>query len=189
MIFSSGRRNASCWCPAFLASTVAWLSLWDDEARELATVTCPEHLIDEGDPNGLPEPARVKILRSYAKGYENRKALFHSFDRAGLGRFGSAALTLAPDLATHWYVGGPQLKPDLVDLYDLRSKCVHGKIPFEQMQAQGVAGADQAGRLEYLAHELARRSIVAGMSAVERGSVSLTDRSTLESDWAAGRFP
>jgi len=78
--------------PAFLAPTVAWLALWDDEVRERATVVCPEHLIDEGDPNGLPEPSRVKILRSYAAKYADRRALFDSFDRAGLGRFGSTSL-------------------------------------------------------------------------------------------------
>jgi hypothetical protein len=78
--------------PAYLSAAMAWLSLWDDNVRELATSICPEHLLDEGDPNGLPEPARVKILRGYAGRYKDRGELFHSFDRAGLGRFGSAAL-------------------------------------------------------------------------------------------------
>lgn len=103
--------------------------------------------------------------------------------------FAERALKLVPDLARHWYVGGSQIEPDLVALYDLRSECVHGKAAFADLKSKGVAGANRAGQLEYLAQELARRSVVTAMRAVEAGTAAFSDRAQLEAAWITGAFP
>jgi len=102
--------------------------------------------------------------------------------------FAERALRIAPELSSHWYFGGPQVEHDLRALYDLRSECVHGKIPFEELQQAGEAGAERAARLECLAMELARRAIVVALED-RAAHDALRNRSALESAWACGAFP
>jgi len=42
------------------------------------------------------------------------------------------------------------------DEYVLRSDCVHGKVPFHDMQARGESGEEEAAQLGYVAQVLAR---------------------------------
>ncbi|PWU08790.1 MAG: hypothetical protein C5B47_04165, partial [Verrucomicrobia bacterium] len=103
--------------------------------------------------------------------------------------FAERALRVAPHLAQHFYVGCTQLEQDLKEVYDRRSSCVHGKIPFEELKQQGAAGADRAGRLEFLAHELARSAIRYALDAVDGGSNVFSSRGSLEKAWASDAMP
>lgn len=79
--------------PQHLAATAAWLSQMDDWVLHKMMEIGPEHLIDEGDPDGLPPEDRAAVLRAYVKKFQGRERVFHRFDRAGLGRFASPALS------------------------------------------------------------------------------------------------
>ncbi len=103
--------------------------------------------------------------------------------------FADRALRIAPELRKHWYVGGPKIEDDLRDLYKRRNQCVHGKIPFEDLQNAGKGGRDRAAREEYLAMDLARRSIVAALEATSTHEVFREGRAALERAWNEGTFP
>ena len=102
----------------------------------------------------------------------------------GGAEFAERALKLVPALQADWLVGAG-VRQRLVDLYQHRSDCVHGKIPFLNLQAAGAAGTADAARFEYLAELLARESV---SFAVERPGLwhHFEDRDLLENAWQSG---
>jgi hypothetical protein len=100
--------------------------------------------------------------------------------------FCERARRLAPRLARDEYIGA-DFDALLPKLYQLRSDCVHGKLPFAGMQAFGEAGKDQAAQLNYVAEVLAREAL---LLALRRQDWSIFEsREVLESAWATGAFP
>jgi hypothetical protein len=108
--------------------------------------------------------------------------------RQGAKTFVERAMQLSPDLTTDWFVGGADVEERLLALYQHRSNCVHGKIPFLELHAKGDEGDEQAARFEYLAEYIAREAVLAALRA-EGKHHEFDDRATLEDAWARGRFP
>jgi len=54
--------------PSMQAIT-AWLALWDDDIRRELMAREPETLLSMGDPESLPIPVRIQLLRSFATAY------------------------------------------------------------------------------------------------------------------------
>jgi hypothetical protein len=106
----------------------------------------------------------------------------------GKGRslFRDRALRLVPTLRADSYVGSG-IEGLLVKLYELRSMCVHGKLPFHDMQARGDAGEEEAAQLGYVAEVLARGVL---LFALRRPDWSVfRSRDDLERAWASDAFP
>ena len=97
-------------------------------------------------------------------------------------------MKIAPSLASHWYVGGQDLRDRLVQLYVRRIECVHGMVPFTDLRAKGELGADEAARLEYLAEMLAREAIRFAFRNPQHAAL-FADRTRLEQAWAKNQFP
>ena len=106
----------------------------------------------------------------------------------GTGRelFRDRAQQLAPDLQTDTFVGN-DVSDLLVDLYDLRSACVHGKVPFLNLQKVGAAGALRAGKLSFVAERLALAALLVALRS-DRLDVFAT-REDLERAWKERTFP
>lgn len=100
--------------------------------------------------------------------------------------FVERALRLAPGLQQDEYVG-MATESLLPELYQLRSDCVHGKLPFAEMQALGDKGEEHAAQLSYVAEVLARESVLTALRHPD-WSVFAT-RDNLEQAWASGAFP
>jgi len=80
------------------------------------------------------------------------------------------------------------LPSELDRLYDVRSECVHGKLPFSCEIDAGEGGADNAALLEYVAHLLARTALKLALRS--QGAIAMmTDRDALEKSWASDEFP
>jgi hypothetical protein len=89
-------------------------------------------------------------------------------------------------LRTDTYVGSG-IEGLLLKLYELRSMCVHGKLPFHDMQTRGDAGEEEAAQLSYVAEVLAREVL---LFALRRPDWSVfQSRDDLERAWASGAFP
>jgi hypothetical protein len=100
--------------------------------------------------------------------------------------FRDRALRLAPRLRTDVYVGA-DVEGLLLKLYDLRSDCVHGKVPFHDMQARGGKGEEEAAQLGYVAEVLARETL---LLALRRPNWSVfRSRDQLQGAWTSGAFP
>jgi hypothetical protein len=104
----------------------------------------------------------------------------------GAKMFGERALRIAPGLATDEYVG-PEIGALLPELYQARSDCVHGKVPFLGLQALGPEGEDRAGQLAYVAEVLAREALVKALRFPDRSIFESRDQ--LELAWAGSAFP
>jgi hypothetical protein len=100
--------------------------------------------------------------------------------------FCERALRLVPRLRTDEYVG-VDVESLLPELYQLRSDCVHGKLPFQKMQGQGDQGQDRAAQLTYVADVLAREALLVALRHPD-GSI-FAGREELERAWASGAFP
>lgn len=100
--------------------------------------------------------------------------------------FRDRALRLVPELRDDEYVGG-DVDQLLLELYQLRSDCVHGKLPFADLQALGDRGQDRAAELSYVAEFLAREALLAALRQ-EDWSI-FVNREDLEAAWAASTFP
>jgi hypothetical protein len=106
----------------------------------------------------------------------------------GTGRelFRDRAQQLASELRMDAFVG-PELGGLLLELYDLRSACVHGKVPFLDLQKMGDAGALRAGKLSFVAEKLARAALLVALRS-DRVEAFAT-REDLERAWKEGTFP
>jgi hypothetical protein len=100
--------NASRVVPSHLRAVVAWCSLWDHDIREQATTAIQEHLLDQGDPSGLPANTRRAALLAYVEQFGDRENVYHGFDTFGLKRFACSELVQtiretfeAPSTAEH----------------------------------------------------------------------------------------
>jgi len=102
--------------------------------------------------------------------------------------FTERALRIAPQLAHHWYVGGRDPEDRIRAVYQHRSNCVHGKVPFLELDAKGEAGKDEAAQLEYLAESLARACLQVAFRSTGKFP-EFASREILEDAWANGRFP
>lgn len=106
--------------------------------------------------------------------------------RTGRALFRDRALGLAPNLRTDEYVGA-DIEELLLKLYDLRSDCVHGKVPFHDMQARGGEGEEEAAQLGYVAEVLSRETL---LLALRRPDWSVFQgRDELQRAWTSGAFP
>jgi hypothetical protein len=105
---------------------------------------------------------------------------------AGRELFRDRAQQLAPDLKTDPFVGG-ELGTLLLELYDLRSACVHGKVPFLNLQKLGDAGALRAAKLSFVSEKLARAALLVALRS-NRVDVFAT-REGLERAWKEKTFP
>jgi hypothetical protein len=100
--------------------------------------------------------------------------------------FCERALRLVPSLRTDEYIGR-NAEALLPELYQLRSGCVHGKLPFAALQALGGAGEERAAELAYAADVLARGALLVALRHSDK-SIFET-REALERAWASGAFP
>jgi hypothetical protein len=100
--------------------------------------------------------------------------------------FRDRALALAPQLATDRYLEG-SAEQLLLELYQARSDCVHGKVPFLDLRAQGEEGLDRAAQLAYVADVLAREALLAALKFRDRSIFA--SRAALEGAWQRQAFP
>jgi hypothetical protein len=103
-------------------------------------------------------------------------------------QFADRAMRIARRLHGHWYVGGNDLQARIEELYQHRSDCVHGKVPFHTLLSAGTAGEDEAARLGYLAEALARESLL-WVLGNEQNFPLFNDRQTLETAWSTNQLP
>lgn len=106
----------------------------------------------------------------------------------GRGRyeFRDRALQIVPSLRSDKYVR-ENIEALLVRLYELRNDCVHGKLPFRDMEARGEEGQDEAAQLSYAAEVLARETL---LLALRHPDWSVFEsREVLEGAWEKGAFP
>jgi hypothetical protein len=73
--------------PTHLHAVTAWCSLKSADVCRRALEVIPEHLLDRGDPSGLPPSARCAALLAYVERFSHRDRVFHGFDYFGLKRF------------------------------------------------------------------------------------------------------
>ena len=106
--------------------------------------------------------------------------------RMGAQVFKDRALRLVPSLRNDRYVG-TQIEPLLLDLYQARSDCVHGKVPFLKLRALGDEGEERAAQLAYVADVLAREALLVAFRFPDK-SIFAT-REVLEAAWASNAFP
>jgi hypothetical protein len=99
--------------PSNLQAVVAWCSLVDGDVRRRAIEVMPEHLLDLGDPSGLPAPDRKVALLAYAERFRDYTHAFHYFDPFGLKRFACPELlsTLRELLEDHSLADASKLLP------------------------------------------------------------------------------
>lgn len=112
--------------------------------------------------------------------------------RQGRGKrdFIERSLQLVPDLPNHWYVDGTraELEQKIGQLYDHRSECVHGKVPFLSLRNRGEAGADDAAKFEFLAGAIAQ-GILNFVLRRPAKFPDLRNRDLLDTAWENGSFP
>lgn len=110
--------------------------------------------------------------------------------RNGGGRreFARRVFALLPELEQDQYLGGAAIGDRLMQLYDHRADCVHGKIPFAKLKDLGADGEDEAAKFDYLAEYIARGVLNRALEHPRMREV-LADRAVLESAWATGSFP
>jgi hypothetical protein len=82
--------------PAHLQAVAAWCSLQSRDVRRKALEVMPEHLLDRGDPAGLPTEDRRAALLAYVDRFGKQARVYHGFDHFGLKRF--ACPELADDI-------------------------------------------------------------------------------------------
>lgn len=104
----------------------------------------------------------------------------------GTKKFQERALRVVPSLQTDEYVGA-NIEALLADLYQLRSDCVHGKLPFRDMEARCDEGAEHAALLAYAAEVLAREALLVVLRHPDR--LIFDSREAMERAWASGAFP
>ncbi|MEY4580349.1 MAG: hypothetical protein RL701_5052 [Pseudomonadota bacterium] len=102
--------------------------------------------------------------------------------------FADRAMRVARQLQNHWYVGGKDLQARIEELYQHRSDCVHGKVPFHTLLSAGAAGEDEAARFGYLAEALARECLLWVLNHPQHLQY-FADRPTLEDAWAKNLLP
>jgi hypothetical protein len=106
----------------------------------------------------------------------------------GPGRelFRDRAQQLAPELQDDAFVGA-ELGDLLLELYDLRSACVHGKVPFLNLQKLGDVGLLRAGKLSFVAEKLARAALLVALRSPRLDVFA--SREDLERAWKERTFP
>jgi hypothetical protein len=108
---------------------------------------------------------------------------------AGRKEYASRAMQVCPELGSDPYVKACRVnvQEQLGNAYQHRSDCLHGKIPFEELHAQGEQGRDKAALLDYLTETVARACLRLAFSL--RDYEVFRTREGLEGAWEAGRFP
>lgn len=108
----------------------------------------------------------------------------------GMGRkeFAQRAMSLATRIHKNWYVGGKGNQARARKLYGLRSDCVHGKVPFEELLSTGATGQDEVARFGYMAEALARECLLWVLKNQQHHH-HFKNRKTLEDAWANGHLP
>ena len=192
------------------AEPAAWLNDWSKWIHQLdrhaPSPPQPEHdlglLVEPTEPTPMIAPAWPQIFSVALQAFE--KALGETllefkipeFVRAaecvlavpkgqGGAEFVKRSMALLPDLEKHWYVGGTDLADRLLALYNARSECVHGKLPFAELRTK-PDGSEQAARLECLGEALARGALRWAVEDEARFAL-FVDRTTLEKAWREGR--
>lgn len=165
----------------------AWFSRWLEVDRLLSAVPWPPILMYALLAHGN---ARTSLELEFAvpglvRAAEGVLALPKGKE-GGAKNFASRALLLVPCLAGHPYLDG-DLERLLLELYEARNECVHGKVPFKVLQERGDMGIERAAQLAFVADVLARESLLAAFRFPNR---SIFDsREALEEAWRSGEFP
>ncbi len=105
----------------------------------------------------------------------------------GQNAFADRVLALVPELEQDWYVGGSGLRERLVQLYVHRNECVHGKVPFGLLVADGRDGPEEAARFDYLAETVARAVLLRALRHPNARAM-FSDRAALEAAWTEKWF-
>ena len=172
-------------------SEEGWLNRWRDAIA----------LLVAAERGGLP-PLLFFGLLAFERSFESFEIEFKIPDcvrateailglpRVGGGQnaFADRVLALVPELEHDWYVGGSGLRERLVQLYVHRNECVHGKVPFGVLVAEGRDGPEEAARFDYLAETVARAVLLRALRH-PNGRAIFCDRAALEAAWAEKRFP
>lgn len=103
----------------------------------------------------------------------------------GAKLFAARALKAAPHLAAHPFLGGLDTSMLLEELFQLRSSCVHGKLPFEELSSRGDEGVLSVSRFEFAAEEVAVSLI---KLALQFPGSHLESRESLEAAWSDLNF-
>lgn len=99
--------------------------------------------------------------------------------KGGAQNFAARAQRLLPP---HWFIDEGTVTDQLKKLYEHRNECVHGKVPFLELQSDPDAGLPAVARFEFLAEHLARECLVHGLLRPNSKSV-FNDRLSLERAW------
>jgi hypothetical protein len=78
------------------------------------------------------------------------------------------------------------MRSELEDLYQLRSDCVHGKLPFTPLQ--GAEPNTHMGQREFVAETIAREAILHVLRSEKRIAM-FADRSSAEKAWTERALP
>jgi len=108
--------------------------------------------------------------------------------KEGRTAFAQKALRIAPEIAQSPVLAGMDVNAFLIELYARRSDCVHGRIPFDDLTAQGEAGTDRAARLEYVSEHVARSAVITALRHPQHSTI-FASRAALEKAWQDGAFP
>lgn len=103
----------------------------------------------------------------------------------GARQFADRSMRIVRRLQSHWYIGGGDLQQRIAGLYQHRSDCVHGKVPFDTLLSEG--GEDEAARFGYLAEALARECLLWVLDNPQHFQFFM-DRPTLENAWQQNRL-
>lgn len=165
-----------------------WLNRWRESARMLEAAPLPRILsFAMISFERAFEPLLVEFkIPDAVRAIEAVIAL--PKENSGAANFATRVLALVPEVRSDWYVGGPDIEERLKQLYRQRNEGVHGKVPFESLEAEGDDGVEEVARLEYLAEFVARQSLVKALRHPNMREV-FADRKCLETAWAERRFP
>jgi len=164
----------------------AWFERWIEIDKLLSAGSLPDILgyALRSHAKAKCEPVLDFSMPAFVRATEGVIGLERN--KGGATNFKNRVLMLTPSLNTDPYVGGDAEKL-LLELYELRNDCVHGKIPFLNLRSQGGAGEERAAKLQYVAETVAREALLVALRFPDQ-SVFAT-REALEKTWSAGKFP
>lgn len=185
----------------------AFLARWAETVPRLRKATSRKmppilHVALEAYENGLRQQRIDFRLTAFVRAAECVLALPKG-RRGGAITFGKRAMQVGPPntqpakartrLAGHWFLGRRKgLDAKFKELFDQRSTCVHGKLPFPNLyvKRKRTAAENKAAYFEFLAEALARECILEAIRDPRRYEFFKDPtRAALEAAWDAGHFP
>lgn len=105
-------------------------------------------------------------------------------NKAGAKEFANRSLLLDTTLAAEPFLSSLDLRQLLEEVFQLRSDCVHGKLPFEELVANGPRGELRVAQLEFAAEHVARKTL--SLALAHSKEPIFASRTTLEESWRTG---